>query len=238
MDLKRILIFGNNPISTELMRHLASKGIEVAFLSSRGRFRYRIVPELPKNIYLRMAQHDRNREFRLRRSRIITEAKLRNQHNLLIRFRKNRPGADLNEETDALEKSAQSVREKQTPDEIMGTDGFGSKTCFRAYARLLTKGFEFSWRKYHPPPDPVNALLSFGCMLLLNELNSLPEAFGFDVFLGFLRSVRYWRASLTSDLVEELRSPVTDRLMLYLISPGRGEALPVCLGGGQGHEDG
>ncbi len=57
-------------------------------------------------------------------------------------------------------------------------------------------------------------------MLLFNELNGLPEAFGFDVFLGFLHSVRYGRASLASDLVEELRSPVTDRLVLYLISLG------------------
>ncbi|OQY58835.1 MAG: hypothetical protein B6245_09850 [Desulfobacteraceae bacterium 4572_88] len=45
--------------------------------------------------------------------------------------------------------------------------------------------------------------------------------------------MRYGRASLTSDLLGDLRSQMTDRLVLYLISPG-GEALPVCLGGGQG----
>ena len=42
LDLKRVVVFGNNQISTELMRHLAGKGIEVSFLSYRGRFRFRV----------------------------------------------------------------------------------------------------------------------------------------------------------------------------------------------------
>ena len=50
LDLKRIIIFGNNQLSTELMRYLAGKGIEVAFLSLAGRFKFRIVPETSKNI--------------------------------------------------------------------------------------------------------------------------------------------------------------------------------------------
>ena len=57
LDLKRVLVFGNNQISTDLLRHLAGKGIEVAFLSAGGKFQFRIVPDESKNIYLRMAQH-------------------------------------------------------------------------------------------------------------------------------------------------------------------------------------
>ena len=57
-------------------------------------------------------------------------------------------------------------------------------------------------------------------MMIFNELSSLLEAFGFDVYLGFLHSVRYGRASLANDLMEELRSPVVDRLVLFLINVG------------------
>ena len=54
-ELKRVVIFGNSQVTTELMRFLASKGVEVAFLSSNGRFNYRLVPLYTKNIYLRLA---------------------------------------------------------------------------------------------------------------------------------------------------------------------------------------
>ena len=122
LDLKRVVVFGNNQISTELMRHLAGKGIEVSFLSYRGRFRFRVVPEMSKNIYLRMAQHDRYRDdgFRIHWSRIITGAKIRNQRNFLMRQRKNRPDLDLDSEISLLKTYAQNVSKKQSIEEIMG----------------------------------------------------------------------------------------------------------------------
>jgi len=80
IDLKRILIIGNNQITTELMQYLASQGIEVAFLSTRRRFKFRLVPETSKNIFLRIAQHESCRfvEFRSSFSRIIVTAKIKN----------------------------------------------------------------------------------------------------------------------------------------------------------------
>ncbi len=222
LDLKRILIFGNNQLSTDLMRHLAGKGIEVAFLSSRGKFKFRIVPETSKNIYLRMAQHRHysNEEFRISWGKTIVRAKLTNQRNFLIRYRRNQPQTDIQNEIQALKKSIQNLEDSPGLNEIMGSEGFGSKTYFSAYARLLLNGFEMIGREFYPPPDPVNALLSFGYMILFNEINSLLEAHGFDVFLGFLHSAKYGRASLATDLIEELRSPVIDRMVIYLINQG------------------
>lgn len=224
LDLKRILIFGNNQISTDLMRYLSRNGIEVSFLSQRGRFNFRMVPETSKNIYLRMAQHRSygDTDFRVSWSRIMVGAKLRNQRNMLMRGRKNQPdiGSCIDKEIDILRKCLYSMDKKASINEIMGAEGYGAKVYFSAYGRLIRNGFEFRERAFHPPPDPVNALLSFGYMLLLNEINSLLEAFGFDAYLGFLHSIRYGRASLATDLIEPFRSPIIDRLVLYLINLG------------------
>ena len=222
LDLKRVLIFGNNQVSTELMRHLASKGIEVAFLSSRGRFKFRIVPETSKNIYLRMAQHERYRDqsFRISFSKTLIEAKLKNQRSFLVRYQRNRPETNLKNPIESLKNYSRRVERSKTIEEIMGLEGIGSRVYFEAYGKLLLGGFEFSKREYYPPPDPINALLSFGYMLLFNELSSLLEASGFDVFLGFLHSTKYGRASLATDMMEEFRSPIADRLVIYLINKG------------------
>ena len=222
LDLKRILIFGNNQLSTELLRYLAGKGIEVAFLSSSGRFKFRMVPETSKNIYLRMAQHDRYRDavYRARLGRAVVEAKLRNQRSLLVRYQRNQPEVDLQKTLDVMKDCIDNVQRKEGIEEIMGVEGLGSKAYFESYGKFLLGGFKLAKREYYPAPDPVNALLSFGYMLLFNELSSLLEACGFDVFLGFLHSTRYGRASLATDMIEELRSPVIDRLVLYLVNKG------------------
>ena len=223
LDVKRILIFGNNQLSTDLMQLLASRGIEVSFLSSKGRFKFRLVPETSKNIYLRMAQHHHyhNMALRISWSHSIIEAKLKNQRNFLMRCQKNQSDIEIKENIEVLKESIKKVRQKQSIDEIMGVEGYGSRIYFEAFPNIIRgKGFVFIRRQYHPPPDPVNAMLSFGYMLLFNELNSLLEATGFDVFLGFLHSTKYGRASLATDLIEELRSPVIDRLVIYLINLG------------------
>jgi len=220
IDLKRVLIFGNSHLTTDLMRYLASKGVEVAFLSEKGRFKFRLVPETSKNIYLRMAQHDRHRDktFRVRISKTLVRAKLKNQRSFLMRYQRNQPDVTLHNYIETLKNCMLKIDKTESVEEIMGVEGLGARNYFEAYGKLLLGGFEFAGREYHPPPDPVNALLSFGYMLLFNELSSLLEACGFDIFLGFLHSPIYGRASLANDLMEELRSPVIDRLVIYLIN--------------------
>jgi len=220
LDLKRLLIFGNCQVSTDLMKFLASRGIEVAFLSGRGRFRFRLVPETSKNIYLRLAQHDKFRDpaFRLRISRAIIKAKIKNQRGLLVRYRRNQPEMNLDHIIDALHGYHMEADSQGNLEALMGLEGLCSKTYFAGFAVLLKGGFHFEGRRYHPAPDPINALLSFGYMMVFNEIQGCLEAHGLDPFLGFLHGLRYGRASLAADLVEVFRSPVVDRLVLYLIN--------------------
>jgi CRISPR-associated protein Cas1 len=64
----------------------------------------------------------------------------------------------------------------------------------------------------------VNALLSFGYTLIVNELAALLDAMGFDPYIGFLHALDYGRPSLALDLVEEFRHPLVDRFTLAAIN--------------------
>lgn len=222
LDLKRILIFGNNQVSTNLLRLLAGKGIEVSFLSLGGRFQFRIAPDESKNIYLRMAQHRlyNTPSYRISWGRTIVGAKLLNQRNLIKRIQKNQPEKDLSEFIRGLEKSIENARCSDSLENLMGVEGHAATVYFSAFSQALLGDFQFKKRQYHPPPDPINAMLSFGYMLLFNEMDSLLRGFGFDTFLGFLHGAKYGRPSLAADMMEEFRSPVIDRLVLYLINLG------------------
>ena len=81
--------------------------------------------------------------------------------------------------------------------------------------------FQFSGRNRRPPEDPVNAVLSFLYTLLKNDVQSALEGVGLDPAAGFLHTLRPGRPALALDLMEELRAPLCDRLMLALIHRGQ-----------------
>jgi len=66
----------------------------------------------------------------------------------------------------------------------------------------------------------VNALLSFGYVLVGNELQSLLDAMGFDPYIGFYHQLDYGRPSLALDLLEEMRAPLVDRFTAKVFNQG------------------
>ena len=76
----------------------------------------------------------------------------------------------------------------------------------------------FQGRKYFPSPDPINASLSFGYSMLAREIQSLLMSHGFDPYVGLYHKLKYGRASLALDLLEEYRHIVIDRLVLRLFN--------------------
>uniref|UniRef100_A0A831ZL28 CRISPR-associated endonuclease Cas1 n=1 Tax=Desulfacinum infernum TaxID=35837 RepID=A0A831ZL28_9BACT len=218
--LQRVVVFGRNQFTTDVLRLFAANGVDVAFLSEHGRFSYRLVPQNSKNVYLRLAQNGKYREeaFRVQLGRLLVGAKIHNQRALLVRYRRQRDAEEVHHAVEALQAAMKAVEEAQEMDRIRGIEGHAAKIYFAALSSLLKHGFTFSGRRYHPSPDPVNAMLSFGYTLVTNEITGLMEAHGFDVHLGFFHGLRYGRASLATDLLEEFRAPVVDRLILYLIN--------------------
>jgi CRISPR-associated protein Cas1 len=100
----------------------------------------------------------------------------------------------------------------------------GSRGCrsaaarhFGAMAALAPPSLGFTGRNRRPPRDPLNALLSFGYVLVGNEIQSLLDGMGFDPYIGFYHQIDYGRPSLALDLVEELRAPLVDRFSLGLV---------------------
>jgi CRISPR-associated endonuclease Cas1 len=54
-------------------------------------------------------------------------------------------------------------------EEVLGYEGTATREYFRAWRHVIGKDWNFTARERRPPPDPVNAMLSFGYTLLVNE---------------------------------------------------------------------
>ncbi|MCX7933944.1 MAG: CRISPR-associated endonuclease Cas1 [Planctomycetota bacterium] len=94
------------------------------------------------------------------------------------------------------------------------------------FSAELAALFEAEGRKRRPPPDPVNALLSFGYALLAKECSVALMAVGLDPWWGLYHQPRHGRPALALDLMEEFRPLIVDSAVLAAINTqmlGRGD---------------
>ena len=239
--LELIALVGRAHITSDAVQLCLEQGIAVAWFRANGDFVGRLVPELSRTADLRLAQFRMvdNEPQALRLARTFISAKLHNSIGVLTALRSNRRGQPLlGQAIGELKEMVDTVEHAPRRDMLLGFEGAAARRYFTGLRLGFTSEIGFTGRARRPPPDPANALLSFGYVLLANALASLLEARGFDPYLGFLHSTRSGRPSLALDLLEELRHPVVDRFVLrvcnlrqlrpehFQTNPGRGG---VCL---------
>jgi CRISP-associated protein Cas1 len=103
-------------------------------------------------------------------------------------------------------------------------EGYAARAYFGSFTQMIRQHrevFAMTERTKNPPRDPINALLSFVYTLLTTDAVAACESVGLDPQMGFLHALRPGKPSLALDLMEELRAPLADRLVLTLINRGQ-----------------
>jgi len=218
--INAVLIFGNVQFTTQAVHELFQHGIELAILTRTGRLIGQITSPMTKNIELRVEQFRKYEDqgFKLALSKSIVRGKIRNSLQVVRSFSYNHPEADLKEEMEGLERAEEGISQQSTTEGLNGVEGMAARHYFNGFGKMMLGDFVFDGRRKYPAPDPVNALLSLGYTMIFNEISSLLDGMGFDPYLGYYHKIDYGRPSLASDLLEEFRSPVADRLTLRLIN--------------------
>lgn len=113
------------------------------------------------------------------------------------------------------------IQNAKSMDQLRGYEGEAASIYFGIFDELILqqkKDFVFQGRNKRPPLDNVNAMLSFVYTLLTNQITSALETIGLDPYVGYMHTDRPGRASLSLDLIEELRAVMADRFVLSLIN--------------------
>jgi CRISPR-associated protein Cas1 len=227
LRLSGIVVFGRVMLTPYLIQRCAEDGRAVVWMTRHGRFRARLTGPTQGNVLLRRAQHlalsDRDRPWWIARQ--IVAGKIQNSRNQILRSardtRDSMDKAALAQAADRL--AAVLLRLKETKDlnEVRGAEGEAARAYFNVFNHMLRvddEAFVFRKRTRRPPRDPINAVLSFLYTLLCSECTSALEGVGLDPQVGYLHALRPGRPALALDLMEELRSPLADRLTLTLIN--------------------
>ncbi len=218
--LDTLFLFGNIQVTTQALTQILAHNIEVAFLSMGGRLKGQLTPPMPKNVLLRIAQYEKSCEpaTALALARTVVAGKIENGRRFLDRHHRNKPAVGFDRIVRHMEADLTQVRQAASLPSLLGLEGDSARTYFRGIALACTGAMTFPGRKRRPPPDPVNALLSFGYTLVAAEITSLLDAMGFDPYIGLFHQPHYGRTSLALDLLEEFRTDAVDRLVLNLVN--------------------
>jgi hypothetical protein len=121
---------------------------------------------------------DPNAALPLARATVL--GKLHNQTTVLRRY--------AGEQDQRARHAAQTIGEQMPRarsaaalDSLRGYEGAAAAAYFSGWASLFdAQRWDFGGRAYHPPPDPVNAMLSLGYTLLLHDIVGAAQRIGLD----------------------------------------------------------
>ena len=222
-SLNQVILMGRGvSASTPLLYDLVRRGVDVVYQSQRGRFGFRLVGPVSKHSALRSQQvlvaADAGRALSL--ARAIVGGKLHNQ-GVVLRHYGRELGQQGQRALGTIRQQMSRAEQASTLDSLRGHEGSGAAAYFATWPALFdAERWGFRGRAYHPPPDPTNAMLSFGYTLLLNDAIGALYRIGLDPTIGFYHTIDYGRPSLGLDLEEEFRPVLVDRLVLRLLRQG------------------
>ncbi len=204
--IEHVFIFGGVQISTPAVRFINTKGKFIFLLNQFGKTVSIIAPELITSDYrIRLAQYevlkDEKKKLELIKMLLKTKAK---GIGYIMGFNQSNYNKSL------FIKALEGNVRFSSLQEALGVDGNLNKAMFEHFRdTMLPDEFEFNIREYHPPKDPVNALLSLTYSIYYSILFPISLANGFDPYLGFFHAKRGRHASFCSDVIEVSRPWLT-----------------------------
>ena len=219
-SVHEVILLGGTQITTQALRHLLTHRARVHLLTQQERHIGTLEPTASGRADLLRAQVRRtdNPEFRLKVAKAIVSAKLENTRIVLSRWQRERPNLNLTGDAAAFQRlTSDSVTSAKDENEVRGYEGIAAQAYFAALSEAIPAQWNFVGRHRRPPPDPVNAMLSFGYTLVLSRVISALQTTGLHPSIGCLHVSHGTRPALALDLLEEYRAPIVDRLVLGIV---------------------
>mgnify|MGYP001273070125 CR=1 FL=1 len=235
MKVTQVVVMGDSTVTTPALLALLEQKVDISFCDYHGRFCGQLTSGLSRNGQLRLAQYAHHTDYgkRIALARCFVAGKLANQRTLLLRSNRKLEDEAIVAAAATIQgvlvdvQQVEGIEEPINPSRpqassamgsLQGLEGAGAAAYFGVFSRLLRHDLGFQRRVRRPPTDPVNALLSFGYTLLLNNVLSAISQVGLDPYVGYLHSSQYGKPALALDLMEEFRTPVVDSVVITVIN--------------------
>jgi len=221
--VRQVVCYGRIGLTTPFLHKAVERGIEVVLLTEHGSLGGRLTMPTATDPQARRAQYraaDDDAECR-RLAAGFVDGKVGNLRVALLRLARRDDAAEATDAAELVATMAATLPAAASLAEILGVEGAASREYFQALRQMLDPEWRFNGRQRRPPPDPVNAMLSYGYTLLTHEAIAALETAGLDPMVGFLHRHRWGRPALALDLMEEFRPITVDVAIWRCISTGQ-----------------
>jgi len=119
---------------------------------------------------------------------------------------------------ETLSETADRVQAVDDVDEAMGVEATARRAYYQLFDAVLPDAFVFGGRKYNPPRNEANSLISFGNSLVYANVVSAIRATALDPTVSYLHEPGERRYSLALDIADLFKPLLADRVIFRLVN--------------------
>ncbi len=212
-----IYVFTETTLNSKLIAFLGQKKIPVHFFNYYGNHCNTLLPhaeQLSGDLVIRQSEAFVDTEKRLRFCRALLGSAFHNILSVMQYYQRRKGG--LETEIEKVRNLADSLSQCNSPDEMMGIEGNIRNVYYSAWHKWMGDIAVNFKRVYHPPDNPLNALISFLNSLLYTACVSEMYRTALYPGISYLHAPQSRRFSLALDMVEPFKPLMVDRLIFRL----------------------
>jgi len=218
-SIDSIISFGTVNFNSRLVHFLSHNQIPLHLFSFNGNYGGTFIPaerSCSGNLLIKQVNFHTNKLKRLEIAKQITGASIDNSI-ANLKYHLNR-GAYVKEKIEEMNEIRHYTGTAIDTDELMGYEGAAKRIYYSSWHNIFKQPVEFNSRVKNPPNNLINALISYGNMVVysvcLNEIyhtRLYPE-------IGFIHKPGENKMSLSYDIADIFKPLITDRVIFKVIN--------------------
>jgi len=122
---------------------------------------------------------------------------------------------------DKLDDATERLESASDVSEVMGVEASARRAYYAIFDDVLPDEFVFDGRRYNPPDNETNSLISFGNALVYSNVVSAIRATALDPAVSYLHEPGDRRYSLALDIADLFKPLLADRVIFRLLNRGQ-----------------
>lgn len=221
-SVEMIIFHAQVRINTQLFQLLNKHSLIAVFFSWSGKFLGSFNPTqnpVSGELLVKQVQSTQNQESWCSISQSILQASVYNMRQTALYYADSYDSVQHTcSQLQKLESEFESITERDT---LMGKEAEARKEYYSIFDTVTPDNFVFDTRSYNPPKNKLNALISFGNMMLYSNIESAIASTGLSPVISYVHVPGNRRQSLALDLGDIFKPVLIDRLIFRIVNRGQ-----------------
>ena len=209
--IEDIYAYGKVTLTSQVISYFAEKGIVVHFFNKYGFYQASLYPReklVSGTVLVNQVAHYLDKEKRLLLAKKFVDGATGNIVRNLKRWKC---------ESSEIESLRDRIWTQQSIAQVMEIEGKIRERYYQAMDSLVPEEFKMLRRERQPPTNKMNALLSFGNMLMYSTVLSEIYNTQLNPTISYLHEPSERRFSLSLDIAEIFKPIIVDRIIMKLV---------------------